>query len=303
MKTLSTYDSTEKTQIGVFGLGFVGLTTALGFAEKGFAVKGYDINAQRLQTIAKGVLPFLEPGLDEALKRHLGRGFCPAPDATEVARECDVLFFCVGTPCDEQSKADLTYLFAALDKILPILPDGRFRVLVVKSTVPPGTAKNKVIPYLREKGFNDDGNFAVANNPEFLREGKCWDDFMHPDRIVCGAQNEQAAALLQAIYASFAAPVHLVSLNTGEFIKYLSNTLLASLISFSNEMSIIADAIGGIDTGLAFHILHEDKRLHGSGIVSYIFPGCGDMAAIAFQRHASHGSAGKSARRGATDTI
>ena len=206
----SNYNGTGKIQIGVFGLGFVGLTTALGFAEKGFVVKGYDVNAQRLQTIANGVLPFLEPGLDEALKRHVGRGFCPVPDATEASRESDVLFFCVGTPCDGQGRADLTYLFAALDSILLALRDERFRTLVVKSTVPPGTTEGKVIPYLREKGFNDGEGFAMANNPEFLREGKCWDDFMHPDRIVCGTQNRQAAALLQAIYAPFAAPGHLV---------------------------------------------------------------------------------------------
>jgi UDPglucose 6-dehydrogenase len=265
----------KKIQIGVFGLGFVGLTTALGFAEKGFVVKGYDIDVLRLQTIAGGVLPFLEPGLDEALKRHLGCGFCPVSDAVEAAQESDVLFFCVGTPCSEQGRAELTYLFAALDSVLPALQDTRFRALVVKSTVPPGTTENEVIPYLREKGFSNDEGFAVANNPEFLREGKCWDDFLHPDRIVCGTQSKRAAALLQTIYAPFAVPIHLVSLNTGEFIKYLSNTLLASLISFSNEMSIIANAIGSIDTGMAFRILHEDKRLRGSGIASYIFPGCG----------------------------
>ncbi|MDR1984197.1 MAG: UDP-glucose/GDP-mannose dehydrogenase family protein [Prevotellaceae bacterium] len=277
MKTIKVDSSITRKdiQIGVFGLGFVGLTTALGFAEQGFIVKGYDVDAARLKTIAAGTLPFLEPGLDEALKRHLKNRFLSAESAVEAARESDVLFFCVGTPCGDQGRADLTYLLAALDSTLPVLRDGRFRTLVVKSTVPPGTTESKVIPHLREKGFYDGEGFAVANNPEFLREGKCWEDFMHPDRIVCGTQNKQAAALLQAIYAPFAAPVHIVSLNTGEFIKYLSNTLLASLISYSNEMAVIANAIGDIDTGQAFRILHEDKRLRGSGIASYIFPGCG----------------------------
>jgi UDPglucose 6-dehydrogenase len=275
MMTPSEYNTTEQLQIGVFGLGFVGLTTALGFAEKGFCVKGYDIDAKRLATISSGAVPFLEPGLGEALKRHLGKQFFPVPTAIEAAQHSDILFFCIGTPCGEQGKADLAYLFAALNSVTPVLHNRRFRVLVIKSTVPPGTAQNEVIPYLRRKGFEDGQGFAVANNPEFLREGKCWDDFMHPDRIVCGTQSTQAADLLKAVYAAFNAPVHVVSLNTGEFIKYLSNTLLASLISYSNEMSMIADAIGDIDIARAFHVLHEDKRLSGSGIASYIFPGCG----------------------------
>jgi UDPglucose 6-dehydrogenase len=231
-------------QIGVFGLGFVGLTTALGFAEKGFKVKGYDVNQNRLTTITGGAIPFLEPGLDTALTRHIGTRFFPVNSAEEAARGSDIIFFCVGTPCGDNGKADLTYLFSALNSILHLLKDTQFRVLVIKSTIPPGTTKNDVIPYLLQKGFAEGNGFALANNPEFLREGKCWEDFSKPDRIVCGTQNKQAALLLRQIYEPFHAPLHFVSLNTGEYIKYLSNTLLASLISYSNEMSMIADGIG-----------------------------------------------------------
>jgi UDPglucose 6-dehydrogenase len=148
-------------------------------------------------------------------------------------------------------------------------------VLIIKSTVPPGTTKNEVIPYLAKKGFIEGDGFAVANNPEFLREGKCWDDFIVPDRIVCGVQNKQAEDVLRRLYTPFNAVLHIVSLNTGEYIKYLSNTMLATMISYANEMSMIADGIGDIDIRRAFHILHEDKRLKGSGIASYLFPGCG----------------------------
>jgi UDPglucose 6-dehydrogenase len=262
-------------QVGVFGLGFVGLTTALGLAEKGFLVKGYDVDNNRARSITQGIVPFLEPGLDEALSRHLGARFMPATNPLEAAQESDVIFFCVGTPCGENGRADLAYLFSALDSVLPCLHDEKFRVLAIKSTVPPGTTQQAVIPYLQSKGFSEGKGFAVANNPEFLREGKCWDDFVNPDRIVCGTGNERAFELLRALYEPFNAPIHKVSLNTGEFIKYLSNTLLASLISFSNEMSMIADGIGGIDTGKAFRVLHEDKRLKNAGIASYIYPGCG----------------------------
>jgi UDPglucose 6-dehydrogenase len=267
--------SRNDIQIGVFGLGFVGLTTALGFAEKGYMVTGYDVDNARLHTIARGRVPFLEPGLDEALLKHLGTKFVPVSSSTEAIRKSDIIFFCVGTPCGENGKADLTYLFSALDSVLMHLNNEKFRVLVIKSTIPPGTTKNDIIPYLHNKGFSEGETFAVANNPEFLREGKCWEDFIKPDRIVCGTGNEKAFKMLRVLYEPFNAPIHQVSLNTGEFIKYLSNTLLASLISYSNEMSMIADAIGDIDTGKAFRVLHEDKRMKGSAITSYLYPGCG----------------------------
>lgn len=260
-------------QVGVLGLGFVGLTTALGFAEKGIQVRGYDVDKTKLQKISNGDIPFLEPGLDEALSRNLNKTFFPVLSASDAAKESNVIFFCVGTPCDENGKADLSYLFSALNSVLPVLSGGKYRVLIIKSTVPPGTARDDVLPYLRNKGIS--GGCSLANNPEFLREGKCWDDFIRPDRIVCGVQDERAAGTLRDLYHSFDAPIHIVSLNTAEFIKYLSNTMLASMISFSNEMSMIADAVGDINTKQAFHILHEDKRLKGSGIASYIFPGCG----------------------------
>ncbi|MDR3091088.1 MAG: nucleotide sugar dehydrogenase [Clostridiales bacterium] len=257
--------------VSVFGLGFVGLTTALGFADKGFAVRGYDVDKERVETIAAGRLPFIEPGLDDALKRCLGRTFTLADSPAAAVEESDAVFFCVGTPCGENGRADLTYLFSALDAARPALADGRFRALTVKSTVPPGTTSGEVIPHT--SGWA--GDFAVANNPEFLREGKCWEDFTQPDRIVVGAEDLRAAALLRELYEPFGAPVHLVSLNTGEYIKYLSNTLLANLISWSNEMALMADALGGVEVGPAFRILHEDKRLRGSGIRTYIYPGCG----------------------------
>jgi UDPglucose 6-dehydrogenase len=115
----------------------------------------------------------------------------------------------------------------------------------------------------------------VANNPEFLREGYCWDDFMNPDRIVCGTDYPGAADTLKAIYRNFNAPVVITSLNTAEFIKYLSNTMLASMISFSNEMSMIAHAIGGVSVKQAFEALHMDKRWADASMKSYVYPGCG----------------------------
>ncbi|TCZ73798.1 UDP-glucose/GDP-mannose dehydrogenase family protein [Paenibacillus albiflavus] len=256
-------------RIAVFGLGFVGLTTALGFADKGYSVRGYDINQERCAEIAGGKVPFFEPGLDDALARNLGKTFILADSAIDAADQSDICFFCVGTPGLPDGSADLAQLLLAIDSVLETVSE--VCVLVVKSTIPPGTLNERVTPYVRAKGA---GN-PVAVNPEFLREGKCWDDFMNPDRIVCGVTDDAAKNVLAELYKLFGAPLHYVEPNTAEFIKYLSNSLLAALISYSNEMALLADAVDGIETARAFRILHEDRRLAGAGINTYIYPGCG----------------------------
>ena len=263
--------------ITVFGLGFVGLTTSLGFAEYGHNVYGVEINSERLATIKGGQLPFFEPGLDEALTRHLGNRFHPIgiDKLDEAVKQSDCVYYCVGTPYGTDGQADLTYLFSALDQTLSVRPTDKYQVLVVKSTIPPSTTSQKVIPYLETKGIDVGKDLGVANNPEFLREGHCWDDFMKADRIVLGVSDERSAEILRMVYSTVNEPIHCVSLNTGEFIKYLSNTLLATLISYSNEMSLVADTIGGIDVATAFRILHEDKRWGGATMASYVYPGCG----------------------------
>lgn len=261
--------------ITVFGLGFVGLTTALGFSEIGHTVYGVEVNQKRFDTISGGKLPFLEPGMDEALTRHLGKDFIPCTDLSEAISESDCVYYCVGTPYGADGQADLTYLYKAVEQTLDEIHDEKFRVLVTKSTIPPSTTSTKVIPFIESKGFKVGDKLGVANNPEFLREGYCWDDFMHADRIVLGVSDERSEEKLRKIYENMDVPVFCVSLNTGEFIKYLSNTLLATLISYSNEMSVIADTIGGIDVANAFKILHMDKRWGGCNMTSYVYPGCG----------------------------
>jgi UDPglucose 6-dehydrogenase len=263
--------------ITIFGLGFVGLTTSLGFAEYGHTVYGVEVNDERLKEIQGGRLPFLEEGLDDALVRHLNKNFFPvSTDAlADAIAKSDCVYYCVGTPYGKDGQADLKYLFGAIDQTLAVKSDDKFRVLVVKSTIPPSTTKSKIIPYIESKGYTVGKDLGVANNPEFLREGHCWDDFMNADRIVLGVSDDRSKGMLQQIYATVKVPVFCVSLNTGEFIKYLSNTLLATLISYSNEMSVVADSIGGIDTAEAFRILHMDKRWGGASMASYVYPGCG----------------------------
>lgn len=261
--------------VTVVGLGFVGLTTALGFAEYGHKVYGIEADEERMATIRSGRLPFLEPGMDEALTRHLGDNFVPTTDWEQAIADSEFVYYCVGTPYGRDGQADLTYLYGAVEQTLNAIHDNRFRVLVTKSTIPPSTTERRIIPFLEEHGVSVPEQLGVANNPEFLREGHCWEDFTHADRIVLGVSDERSEAMLRKLYEKEKAPVCCVSLNTGEFIKYLSNTSLACLISYANEMSMAADAVGGIDVAAAFRILHMDKRWQTGSIRSYFYPGCG----------------------------
>lgn len=138
--------------VTVVGLGFVGLTTAIGFAEYGHKVYGIEANPERLATIKGGKLPFLEPGLDEALARHLGKGFIPTDDWKEAVADSEFVYYCVGTPYGEDGQADLTHLYAAIEQTLNAIGDERFRVLVTKSTIPPSTTQNRIIPFIQEQG-------------------------------------------------------------------------------------------------------------------------------------------------------
>lgn len=263
--------------ISILGLGFVGLTTGLGFAKKGFKTYGFDISEERLNSLKNYKVPFFEPHLEDVLTETMNKTFFLDTPFEEAIRNSDAVFICVGTPEKEDGSADLTYLLSAIDQIIDVETD-RFQVLVTKSTVPPSTVTNEVIPYVQERlKSSKNRKVGFASNPEFLREGYCWEDFIEPDRVVIGVEDEQSKVILDNIYKPFNAPVHYVNYNTSEFIKYLSNTLLSTMISYSNEMSMVADAIGNIDVQSAFRILHEDKRWYGSPapMKSYVYPGCG----------------------------
>ena len=212
--------------------------------------------------------------MDEVLREHLNKNFFVTDDIKAAVADSEIIYYCVGTPYGADGSADLKYLFSAVDMTIAAVADDKFRVLVTKSTIPPSTTSEKIIPYVEEK-TGGSKNFAVANNPEFLREGHCWEDFLGADRIVIGCDSEKAREMLVKLYAPMNIPIKCVTPNTGEFIKYLSNTLLATLISFSNEMAQIADTIGGIEVAEAFRILHMDKRWNGCNMTSYVYPGCG----------------------------
>lgn len=262
--------------ITVLGLGFVGLTTALGFSKKGFKVYGIDVNKERTDSIKNYEVPFYEPYLDVALKEELNRNFILDAPLSEAVNNSKVIIICVGTPGNADGSANLTYLLDAVKDVFEV-SEGDFKVIVTKSTVPPSTVSKKVKPFVDELNIKYQKPIGLASNPEFLREGYAWDDFLNPDRIVIGVEEERSKEILNEIYLPFEAPIHYVSFNSAEFIKYLSNTLLSTLISYSNEMAMIAEHIGDIDVPKAFKILHQDKRWSGqpASMASYVYPGCG----------------------------
>lgn len=263
-------------KIAVFGLGFVGLTTAVGFANRGYDTFGFEIDKNKIVAIKNGKAPFFENGLDFALQCVINKNLHITGDIKEALDSADIIFYCIGTPMSEDGSADLSYLLDALKasakhiKLCKKLP-----ILIIKSTIPPSSLKEVFLPFLNKIGLVENKDFILANNPEFLREGFAYDDFMNPDRIVIGADFE--IEKIKEIYSRFNAPIFFVTPNTAEFIKYLSNTMLSTMISYANDMSMIAKSIGNINVKKAFEILHLDKRFFGNpaNIVSYIYPGMG----------------------------
>jgi UDPglucose 6-dehydrogenase len=281
-----------KSSIAVIGLGFVGLTTALGFARKGFTVRGFDA-AERIQkSLRAGKLLFHEPHLPEELDALLGKKFFICGSLREAVAGADVIFYCVGTPQSDEGKADVSFLQRAITDTLKALPPGRKPVLVIKSTVPPGTTAREIIPLFAKAGRKIGRDIGLANNPEFLREGIAWEDFIQPDRVVIGAADDLSFNPVAKLYEPFKTQICRVTPSTAEFIKSVSNALLSALISFSNEASMIADCIGDINVKAAFQALHLDRRWSGAPakMTSYLFPGCGfggyclpkDIAALKF---------------------
>ncbi len=263
--------------ITILGLGFVGLTTGLGFAKKGFKTYGFDVDQDRLNSLKNFHVPFHEPHLEDVLRETYNKTFSLETDFESAIRDSEVIFLCVGTPSKEDGSADLTYIYKAIEQVLNVETQ-KFQVIVTKSTVPPSTVSQKVIPFVEKKLAENPGRkIGFASNPEFLREGFCWEDFIEPDRIVIGVKDDKVKEILDRIYQPFNAPIHYVSYNTAEYIKYLSNTLLSTMISYANEMSIIANQIGDIDIPKSFRVLHEDKRWTGSpaNMSKYVYPGCG----------------------------
>ena len=228
-------------KITVVGTGYVGLVTGTCFANAGNQVTCLDIDPKKLQTLRNGEAPFFEPGLSELMTRSIGADRLHFTDNKEEAyADADIIFICVGTPTGADGKCDLSYVFAVADDVSTALETMEAPpVVVVKSTVPVGTTQ--------QVANRINGDFYIANNPEFLREGSAIDDFLQPDRVVCGVENELAKEVLSHLYAPFIGQgksLFFFDIQSSEMVKYASNAMLACKISFINEIASLCERNG-----------------------------------------------------------
>lgn len=227
------------TRISVIGGGYVGLISSLCFAELGYTVRLVEIDEVRVKSINLGLPPLFEKGLEEMLSAHIGNNLQATTNYEDMA-DSDIIFICVGTPPGPDGRADLSMVASASESIGKAFKksDG-YRVVAVKSTVPPGTTEKLVMPIVLDHSSKGPKEIGFVMNPEFLREGLAIDDFMNPDRIVIGSFDKKAGDTFEALYNGFKAPILRTSLTAAEMIKYASNAFLATKISFSNEIGNI----------------------------------------------------------------
>jgi UDPglucose 6-dehydrogenase len=288
-------------RVAIVGTGYVGLVTGACFAEIGHSVVCIDSDPRRVAALRSGTVPFFEPGLDRLVSAHIGRRLDASGDLEVAVAGSEVVFLAVGTPSRPDGSIDLAQVEAAATAIGRALrPAERRPVVVVKSTVVPGTTDTLVIPALEAASGGKAGvDFGVAVNPEFLTEGTAVEDFLHPDRIVIGASDPIAAKIVEDLYQPFEGPRVLTTNATAEMIKYASNTLLATMISFSNQIADIGSAIGGIDVAEVMEGVHLSRYLTQNGatapLASFLMAGCGfggsclpkDTKALAAAAHAA----------------
>ncbi len=249
-------------RISIIGSGYVGLCTGVGFALKGNQVICADIDREKVEKINKGISPIYEPGLDEKLREVLDAGrFRATKDINEAVRGSEVSFMSVGTPSRDDGSIDLKYIEQASRDIGNALKGKDWHVVVVKSTVVPGTTEGVVKKNLEEASGKKAGRgFGLYMNPEFLREGKALEDFLNPDRVVIGELDKKSGDAVAGLYQGFDAPVMRTGIKTAEMIKYASNALLATKISFINEIGNICKKLG-IDTYDVAKGMGMDKRI------------------------------------------
>jgi len=260
-------------KVTVIGTGYVGLVSGACLADVGNDVLCLDVNPEKIRILESGGIPIYEPGLEEMVKRNVAAGRLHF--TTDVARAVNhgtIQFIAVGTPPDEDGSADMQYVLAAARNIGRLMTD--YKVVVDKSTVPVGTAdevKAAIEDELRQRGVNTP--FAVVSNPEFLKEGAAVDDFMRPDRIVVGASDEQAIHLMRALYSPFQRNherLVVTDTRSAELIKYAANAMLATRISFMNELANLAEKLGA-DIEMVRQGIGSDPRIG----YHFLYPGCG----------------------------
>lgn len=253
--------------IAFIGHGYVGLVTAAVFADLGNTVWVVGRTKEKIEKLKDGIVPFFEPGLSELVKRNIsaGRLFFTL-DYEEAVQPSEVVFICVGTPAKSNGEADLASVFDAVKKIGKSLVG--YKVIATKSTVPPGT--NRKISDVLNKYKPEGASFAISSVPEFLREGTAIDDTLHPDRVVVGTTSDRAEKILLDLHASINGERVLCNPETAELIKYASNSMLSTKISFANAIAIISEKVGA-DVEKVLEGVGLDKRIGRR----FMYPGVG----------------------------
>ncbi len=273
-------------KVSVIGTGYVGIVTGVCFAEKGHQITCVDVDQAKVDSINKGVPPIYERGLGDLLKKHVGGRLRASTDLSGAVQQTDLSLIAVGTPFDGR-EIDLTYIKAVSKEIGQALRNKPgYHVVIVKSTVVPGTTDDVVCPILEEASGKKAGvDFGVGMNPEFLTEGEAVNDFLFPDRIVLGGMDKATIDQQARLYEGFPGVEVLRTNNkSAEMIKYTSNALLATLISFSNEIANLCAAVKDVDVVDVMRGVHTSRYLSVDlpegkkvqpPIVSFLAAGCG----------------------------
>ena len=259
--------------IAIVGTGYVGLVTGTCFAETGVNVTCVDVNAEKIENLQKGIIPIYEPGLEDMVQRNANAGRLHFTTALENCLDnVDIVFSAVGTPPDEDGSADLSYVLAVAKTIGANMK--KYTLVVTKSTVPVGTAhkvKDTIQAELDKRGVSIE--FDVASNPEFLKEGNAIDDFMSPDRVVVGVESERAKKLMTKLYKPFMmlnSRVIFMDIPSAEMTKYAANSMLATRISFMNDIANLCELVGA-DVNMVRDGIGSDSRIGRK----FLYPGCG----------------------------
>ena len=260
-------------KVTIVGSGYVGLVTGTCFAEVGIEVTCVDIDQKKIDNLKEGIIPIYEPGLEEMVHRNMKKGRLNfTTSIKEALKDSEVIFSAVGTPPDEDGSADLKYVLGVAGDVGKYMND--YILMVTKSTVPVGTAekvRKAIQDQLDKRGVNLE--FDVASNPEFLKEGAAIDDFLKPDRIVVGCDSPRAEKLIAALYKPFTLnghPVIFMDIVSAEMTKYAANSMLATKISFMNDIANLCEIVGA-NVNMVRKGIGSDTRIG----TKFIYPGVG----------------------------
>lgn len=260
-------------KIAIIGTGYVGLVTGTCFADMGISVTCVDVDADKINRLKRGEIPIYEPGLEDMVTRNHNSGRLDfTTDLSEVIDDVEVIFSAVGTPPDEDGSADLGYVLGVARQIGSLME--KYVLVVTKSTVPVGTAvkvREAILEEQRRRGVKID--FDVASNPEFLKEGAAIKDFMSPDRVVVGVDSPRARKIMQKLYRPFLLSsdrMLFTDIPSAEMIKYAANAMLATRISFMNDIANLCDMVGA-NVNMVRKGIGADHRIG----TKFLYPGCG----------------------------